>query len=244
MRLLFPCFLVYGFLFATANAQASVLTASCLTQLDDAVSLFDTGNTNAAATQLDQLAISCSELPQVHHNLGVIAAVRHEWQAASEHFKRALAFDARTNNTQSHLQAIHQFKSSLAYKKALGIDSSPTMPELSMQNSAAANAVVEAPIKTSLHNVSTLDYELFSWWTAAATNAMPSWLEHYAVGYPPVENTDAQVVHWDDVGRDISFTAQDAVVVLSYQKNDIEKRMLLLLRLQNNRWKIYRETTL
>lgn len=227
-----------------ATSQATLLPASCLAQLDETVSLYNQGNTNAAATRFEELAVNCAQLPQVHHNLGVIAGARQQWTAASEHFTRAIAGDLRTNNTQSHLQAIHQFKASLAYQKALGVHTSTSKPLLNMQNSADTNALFEAPIKTTLHTAPTVDYELFSWWTAAANDAMPSWLEHYVVGYPPVENTDAQDINWDDVGRDISFTAQDAVVVLSYQKNDVDKRMLLLLRLQNNRWKIYRENAL
>lgn len=215
-----------------------------MAQLDEAVAIYNKGNTSAATIQFEQLALNCSQLPQVHHNLGVIAGDRLQWNEAREHFQRALAGDKRSNNTQSHLQAIHQFKASLAYQKALGAQRSNTEPQLSMQNSAYTNAIFEGPKITTLHNVPTVEYELFAWWTAAATDAMPSWLEHYAAGYPPVENTDAQTVNWDEVARDISFTAQDAVVVLSYQLNDIERRILLLLRLQNNRWKIYRENAL
>lgn len=224
--------------------QAALLPTPCLIQLDEAVALHNAGNTPAAATQLEQLQQNCPNLPQVHHNLGVIAGLRQEWQEAIEHFQRAVSDDARTNNTQLHLQAIHQYKAAAAYQKALGITAALKQPQLSMQNSSIANAVVETPPKTALHTVTTVDYELFSWWTAAATDATASWLEHYATGYPPLENTDAHAVDWENVARDISFTAQDAVVILNYKISDIEKRLLLLLRLQNNRWKIYRENLL
>lgn len=231
-------------LIVPAASQASLLSTPCLVELDGAVGLYNKGNTRAAHNRFEQLAISCAHLPQVHHNLGVIAGMSQQWNQASEHFQRAIVDDTRTGMTHSHLQAIHQYKASLAYSSALGSNSTIVQPILSMQNSTHVNAVFKAPTKTTLHSVPTIDYELFSWWTAAATDALPAWLEHYASGYPPQENADASVVAWDDVGRNISFTAQDAVVVLSYQINEVEKRTLLLLRLQNNRWKIYRESAL
>lgn len=244
MRLLFHTLAVIGILIVPATSHADLLSAPCLTELDDAVALYNEGNTSAAYIRFQRMEKSCSHVPQVHHNLGVIAATAQRWTQATEHFQRAIADDTRTGMTHSHLLAIHQHKAALAYRRALGTHGDIVPPQLNMQNSTHANAIHAAPVKTSLHNVPTIDYELFSWWTAAATDALPAWLEHYVSGYPPQENTDAGVVAWDDVGRNISFTAQDAVVVLSYQLNDIEKRTLLLMRLQNNRWKIYRESVL
>lgn len=244
MRSLFYPFVVVSLLILPATSHASLLSNSCFAELDDAVALYNKGNTSAAYNQFEQLAKSCTQLPQVHHNLGVIAGTGQQWQQATQHFQRAIANDTRTASTHSQLQAIHQYKASMAYRNALGVTGAVAQPKLSMQSSADVNAIVEASAKTTLHNIPTLDYELFSWWTAAATDEMSAWLEHYTAGYPPLENVDARTVVWDNVGRNISFTAQDAVVVLSYQVNEIEKRTLLLLRLQNNRWKIYRESTL
>jgi len=244
VRLLFHFILPVGILILPAASQASLLSTRCLVELDNAVGLYNEGNTRSAHNNLEQLAISCAHLPQVHHNLGVIAGMSKQWNQAYEHFQRAIADDTRTGMTYSHLQAIHQYKASMAYSSALGASGSINPPTLRMQDSTHANAVFKAPTKTTLHNVPTIDYELFSWWTAAATDALPAWLEHYAAGYPPQENADASIVAWDDVGRNISFTAQDAVVVLSYEMNEVQKRTLLLLRLQNNRWKIYRESAL
>jgi len=229
---------------ASVSVQASLPPSSCFAELDGAVNLYNKGNTSAAETRLKQLANSCSQLPQVHHNLGVIASMRQQWQQATEHFQRAVASDLRTNITYSHLQALHEYKATIAYRTALGVKGKVSQPLMSMQNSTLVNAAYEAPLTTELHTVPSVDYELYSWWTAAATDAMPAWLEHYVAGYPPLENTDARIVNWGDVGRNISFTAQDAVVVLSYRMNEAEKRTLLLLRLQNNRWKIYRESAL
>lgn len=245
MRSLFHCLLVFcGLTSLPLVSYADLAPTSCSEQLDKAVSVYTQGNTSAAAMQLENLATTCANLPQVHHNLGVIAGSRQQWTQAAEHFNRALADDHRSNDTRNNLQAILQYKASLAYQNALGTNSSISLPELNMQNSSIINASYAAPPKTGLHNTATIDYELFAWWNAAASNATPDWLEHYVTGYPPLENTDAQTVDWDTVDRDISLTAQDAVVVLGYQMNNIQKRVLLLLRLQNNRWKIYRETAL
>ena len=226
------------------TSQASLPPDGCLAELDKAADLYSKGNTDAASDRFDRLKHSCSHLPQVHHNLGVIAADRQQWQVASDHFQQAIADDSRTVMTQTQLFAIHQYKASVAYRKALGIPGRVDLPKLAMQNSAHMNSAQSVSSKTVLHTVPTIDYELFSWWNAAATESMAAWLEHYTEGYPPQENTDAQMVEWENVGRDISFTEQDAVVVLSYNLGELQKRTLLFMRLEKSRWKIYKESLL
>lgn len=244
MRLFFILLAISGSIFLPATTQASLLSNSCSAQLDAAVSLFNNGNSDSATIELNKLAETCGHMPQVQHNLGVIAATNQRWHEAEEHFERAIGDDKRSNATHEHLQAIHQFKAALAYRKALDVEGAVAQPQLTMQNASDVNTIYKEPIKTSLHSVATIDYELFSWWTAAASASTDAWLDHYTAGYPPIENTHASEVTWDNVGRDIAFTTQDAVVVLNYELDSVEKRMMLLLRLQNNRWKIYRETTL
>ena len=82
MRLPYHLFLVIGMLNMPATSQASLLPNSCLTDLDEATTLFNNGNSKRAAALLKVLQNSCSHLPQVHHNLGVIAGVRQQWQQA------------------------------------------------------------------------------------------------------------------------------------------------------------------
>lgn len=244
MRLLFFFVVICGTAYLPTIARAALAANSCSSQLDAAVSLFNNGNSDEATDALTKLADTCAHLPQVHHNLGVIAATNQQWYEAEKHFERAITDDKRSNSTYEHLQSIHQFKAALAYRKALDVEGAVAQPRLTMQNASDINAVHKRPPETSLHNAATLDYELFSWWTAAANGSTDAWLDHYATGYPPLENTHANEVQWDNVSRDIAFTTQDAVVVLNYKLSNIEKRIMLLLRLQNNRWKIYRETTL
>ncbi len=227
-----------------AWSHGSLMQNTCATQLDSAVTAHTNGEKNTQQL-FEQLKLDCEHLPQVHHNLGVLAAEAQLWDQSIAHFERAIASDARTNMTTSQLRAIHQYKAAMAYKNALGATTvKTTQPQFRLQDSAITNQSYKQPQKSALHTVPTVDYELYAWWTAAAQSLTSQWLEHYSPGYPPAQNDDAQNISWNDVGRDISFTAQDAVVVLSYQLNNIEKRTLLLMRLQNNRWKIYRESTL
>jgi len=252
VRLLFLRIAFMSLPIVPAWSHGSLLQNTCADQLDSAVSAYNNGkasNKDLTEGQVEelfaQLKQDCDHLPQVHHNLGVMAAEAQQWDQAIEHFQRATANDTRTNMTQTQLLAIHQYKAALAYKNALGAASLRTAkPEFRLQDSDDKNQAYSLPPKSELHSVSTVDYELYSWWQSAGQASAADWLEHYTPGYPPAESDDAKIVSWTDVARDISFTAQDAVVVLSYQVDNIEKRTLLLMRLQNNRWKIYRETTL
>jgi len=227
-----------------AMLHASLLQHQCADELDKAVGLFSTGESLAAKSALEKMLDHCHHLPQVHHNLGVVAGLDQKWKIAESHFRRAIQHDSRTSMTVAHLQSMHQYRATEAYQSALRVKRKINTPILQMQDSTTVNSSFNTPPKTDQHNVATVDYELYAWWSAAAENEISAWLEHYTKGYPPLENIDAQAVGWNDVARDISFTAQDAVVVLRYQIDAIDKRMLLLLRLQNNRWKIYKEATL
>ena len=244
MRSVFCVFSLAFLLLVTATAQASLLQRSCDEELDYSVNLYNGGDSAAAKSRLQRMIDQCAHLPQVHHNLGVIAGAEKNWDAATVHFKQAIADDTRTTTTIEHLQFIHQYRATEAYQDALQLKADIKPPEFQMQSSAMVNTQFRTPPKTDQHNGPTVDYELYAWWTAAAQNNQDDWLEHYSPGYPPLENNDAKTVDWNNVSRDISFTAQDAVVVLNYQADNIEKRTLLLLRLQNNRWKIYREASL
>ena len=227
-----------------ASSQASLLVGACEDELNSAVAIYNAGDAQRAHTKLAAMAEDCDHLPQIQHNLGVLAYERDEWPQAQSHFNKAIANDTRTNMTRAHLQSLHQYQASVAFQKAMNARHVINPPQLQMQTTSVSNTIVEPNPKTSLHNLATVDYELYSWWTSAADKEPQAWLEHYLNGYPAVQNFDAAKISWSRVNRDISFTAQDAVVVLSYRIDEVDKRTLLLLRLQNNRWKIYREAAL
>ncbi len=225
-------------------SHAALQTHQCPDDLDAAVSLYNSGQADVAAIKLEKLRDTCAEMPQLHHNLGVIEANKLNWAGAIEHFEQAVAFDARTAQTWSHLQAVHQYKATLAYRQALDIKGAPALPKMQLQNSNMINALTVSNELSDLHSDTTVEYELYSWWNAAADGKLEPWLEHYVAGYPPVENGDAQVVSWDAVTRDISFTTQDAVVILKYSVAEQQKQTILFMQLQQDRWKIYREVML
>lgn len=241
---LFRIFCLAFLLLVQATSHASLLPRTCAEELDQAVNAYNGGKAAVAESKLQRLLGNCAHLPQVHHNLGVIAAAEKNWGQATEHFDRAILNDTRTTNTIEHQQFMHQYRATKAYQDALHLKKEIPLPDFQMQMSTTVNTHFRTLPKTDQHNAPTVDYELYAWWTAASHNDASAWQEHYTPGYPPMENNDAKFVDWNDVSRDISFTAQDAVVVLSYQQADIDKRMLLLLRLQNNRWKIYRQANL
>jgi tetratricopeptide (TPR) repeat protein len=231
-------------LLALPISHAALQTHECPENLDTAVSLYNSGRVDAAVLQLEKLHNSCAEMPQLHHNLGVIETKRRNWTAAINHFEQAIAFDTRTAQTLSHLQAVNQYKATLAYRQALDIKGTPKLPDMQMQSSAVINAMTVSDELSDLHTNATVEYELYSWWHAAADGQLEPWLEHYVAGYPPVENGDAQVVNWDSVNRDISFASQDAVVILKYTLAEQTKQTILFLTLEQERWKIYREVLL
>lgn len=231
-------------LFALPVSHAALQTHQCPGNLDAAVSLYNTGQVDAAVIQLEKLHDSCAHMPQLHHNLGVIEAKRQNWTGAINHFEQAIAFDNRTAQTLSHLQAINQYKATLAYRQALDIQGKPKLPDMQLQSSSVINAMTVSNELSELHTDTTVEYELYSWWNAAADGQLEPWLEHYVAGYPPVENGDAQVVNWDSVTRDISFASQDAVVILKYTLSEQHKQTILFMTLQQERWKIYREVML
>ena len=234
---------------AAANpADAPQLAANCRIELNKAVSHFNAGYEARSAAVLSDMSAKCAMLPQLHHNLGVIAANTQQWKLAQTHFNRAISADLRTNMTHRYLQLIHEYKATLAYRKALGVDGNVPPPELEMQGTQHINAEPDVPTRSRLHNIAAVDYELYAWWQAAASHNMPDWLEHYFPGYPPPDDHTAHAlassVSWQNVDRQITFTAKDAVVILQFDDGSIEHSAVLLLRLQNNRWKIYQETAL
>ena len=234
-----------------AASQAAMTNASspaCEAELNKAVALFNEGHSDESRKLLVQLAERCPEYPQVHHNLGVVAAAERQWQPAIDHFERAIANDTRTNMTQRHLHSIHEFKAAMAYREALGMGGVASPPNMAMQLASKFNSTTQPILKTQHHDVSAVEYELYAWWQAAANSTAEQWLEHYSSGYPTPDLTKARQrsrdVDWSSVERQISFTAQDAVVVLTFPGDSDNQQSLLLMHLQDNRWKIFQESGL
>ena len=231
---------------AHATALDLSTTESCLQALDSAAGLYDDGDFTASKVLLDQLDAQCRHLPQIQHNQGVLAANARDWETALRRFRLALQQDARAEMTRLHLQSIYRYRAGVAYSVALNAPLATSLPQLTMQDSTHVNADSRflRQHRTRLHKPSTVEYELYDWWGSTADVNQEAWLAHYVDGYPPLSAADRKNIRWEDVHTNISFTSQDAVAIVTFSVNKVTHRMLLLMRLQGNRWKIYQETLL
>ena len=239
---------------ASTPASAPVLApALCLERLDAAVRLAGGGDEAAARGRLERLAGRCEHLPQIRHDLGVLAARAGESEAAIAALEAALEADPRSAETLAHLRALHRREAAIGYARALGKAkrSAPPLPELALQDSTDVNAdtLRGRADRSGLRDSSTLEYELYAWWHGADDGDEAAWLAYYADDYPPrlamAGRTRPARANWADVRREIAFTAEDAVAVLEHGRGGPDAwRRLLLLRLEGDRWKIYRERPL
>jgi hypothetical protein len=230
----------------SASLPSFTSPEDCRTELDNSRSLYNDGNKNAALALLNHMREFCEDFPQVEHNLGVLAASNLQYDQAIEHFKLAIQRDRRAQHTLEQMQAVSAYQASVAYSGALQLSSRAKRPVLAMQDSTFLNDNVArlSQAHSKLHNISTIEYELYDWWNSARENNQEAWLSHYAEHYPPPPGAIDTPVQWQDTQRQINFTAQDAVAIVSYQTNGRPQHRQLLLQLQGNRWKIYQELLL
>lgn len=245
--------------------------AQCLVELDSTVALAtnETRRNLAAVTAAGSLAATidrtavdaglaelearCPPLPQLAHNRGVLAASAERWPEAVAHLERSLLQDPRAAQTYQLLQNIYEYQASLAYARALDTPVNTRTPRLEWQDSTRLNADATARVAgadpdadevlQSLRSVSTLEYELFTWWQALHSASGAE--QFYVDGFPKASINQSRRLfvskRWEEMQREITFTAHDAVVVLG---DASRSRSLLLLRLVGTRWKIYQETRL
>lgn len=220
---------------------------SCLEQLDATVALAsnEPENTTFLAARFNRLEQQCPQLPQIAHNLGVIHARAGQWPQAIDHFQRSVDKDPRAAMTLRHLQQIFEHRAAQAYALALNTPVESPPPRFYFQRSDHQNvsAIGAARQTTALHSISTLEYEMFAWWQALHNSIGLD--AHYVDEFPDAAIKLSQQRYarqeWANMHREIAFTAEDAVVVLS---DAYHNRTLFLLRLVGTRWKIYQETPL
>ncbi|MFK7995956.1 MAG: hypothetical protein AB8B87_17600 [Granulosicoccus sp.] len=220
---------------------------NCAAELDATVSLASNPDhePDTLIKRFAALEAHCPAFAQLAHNQGVLAAQTNRWPEAIAHFIRALNQDRRAADTHRHLQQIYEYRAAQAYSRALDTPVNVQPPELLFQDSSIQNNDVRQrfPEHENLRDIATIEYELFAWWQARQT--WKGIREHY------VKNFDIEAIKllrlehgenpWPDTRREIAFTENDAVVVLS---NSIKAHTLLLMRLVGTRWKIYQETRL
>lgn len=234
----------------TQDRPAADTPVYCKSELDAIVAALSNVREPAPLQRrLQALDTHCPHLPQISHNLGVLAAREENWPEAIAYLEKSLALDKRAAMTHRHLQQIFKYRAATAYARALKGDDSDAdsfeLPVFELQSSDVENAnTQESSLDSSqFHTISTVEYELYAWWQAIQSKRDVA--EHYVDDYPEAAISLSQREfagkQWTDVQREIAFTANDVVVVLS----DTEKqRTLILMRLVGTRWKIYQETVL
>jgi len=230
----------------TANGANVFTYAQCLRAIDKLVMHVEQVDTDTAQQGLSTLAHSCEEVPQVHHNLGVIAARQGQWETAISSFQRAIALNPQTADTVKQLSDIHEFQAKKAWRVALELEQELREPLFTWQDSSDENRQISANAANiaGLRSVATVDFELYNWWHAWDATATAEWSEYYVNGYPPPTFDEPRPVSWDEVEKDIQFTASDAAVVLKWTQDGSARHRWLLLTLTGQRWKIYHESAL
>ena len=231
---------------ALSKAEAPVVF-SCAAELDAAVILASNPDTdfqqlNARFANLEK---QCPDDGQFAHNQGVLAAKQAQWPKAIAHFQRSLALDKRAADTHRHLQQIFETRAAAAYARALGTELEAEQPDLRFQDSGLHNPQNLFDIKPldTLRHVPTIEYELYAWWQARKhwKDVRSHYVEGYDVEAIKIARSENQQRSWDDTFREIAFTNDDVVVVLS---DSSRGHTLLLMRLVGSRWRIYQETRL
>ncbi|MEE9334940.1 MAG: hypothetical protein V3U65_12705 [Granulosicoccaceae bacterium] len=232
-------------LIAALVAVATQFSApgECHTALDTSRTLYSEGDKKASYNLLIQMQAFCTDFPQIEHNLGVLAISNRQYDAGIKHFENSLQQDRRSQDTVDQLQSVRAYQASIAYSEALQLSSRASKPSLTMQDSTYLNSHTPplSRSRSDLHNISTVEYELYDWWQSARDNNKEAWLSHYEQQYPPPPDAMTAPVDWQKTLRRINFTAQDAVAIISYQSKGARQHRQLLMRLQGNRWKIYQE---
>lgn len=231
----------------TSQVLADPNISDCLAQLDATVALASATKEGSGylEARFAELESRCPNLPHFAHNQGVLAAQALRWPDAIKHLNRSLQLDPRASMTHRHLQLIFEHRAAQAYAKALNTPTSTQPPVLALQLSTDQNADTSLSGKgnSRFHTNSTVEYELYAWWQAMreAENINDFYVNdfpHKAIGRGSQRLVRQR---WSDMQREIAFTAQDAVVILS---DPVQNRTLVLLRLVGTRWKIYQETQL
>ncbi len=238
-----------------ASADTSVLTdAECTVQLDAAAEQLRRGDTQAAETALRQLLGTCPDTPQVQHNLAVVDAGRAEWEAAVNWLLESIALDGRASASIESLRDIHRWRAAEAYARALnGKQTAQQPPVLQVQSSVDVNSDTHRRLRRdeSLFDDATVQYELWEWWRSAANPSSEQHRAHYSAKYSGASVLSSLTVDelpdWEAVSRNIRFVGPDALALISWTTDDDASSTndvyhighLLLMRVEDNRWRIY-----
>ena len=225
----------------------------CAAGLDGAVATARRGALEGARDALLALAPECTGLPQVEHDLGVLAWRLGDEDGAVRHLERALEADARVARTVEALREVRRFRAARAWADALGeprAERAPPRLELLDSSVAGATARLERARDALLRDEAVVGYELHAWWDALAHGDADDVAAHYAsdaarlVPDGATGGATGAAPAWDEIDSEIAFTARDAVAVLRWPGATGTAGRILLLRAVDDRWLIYRESAL
>lgn len=227
--------------------HAETTEPDCAAQLDAAVAL--AGNPDNELSALDrrfaELESRCPAFAQLAHNRGVVAGMDDRWSQAIQHFERALTKDKRAADTHRQLRQIYEYRAAQAYAKVLESPLQAEPPALGFQDSTLHNSDIHQsyPEHGQLRDIATIEYELFEWWQARKnwTGIRQYYVEGFDIEAIKLAREEYSSTAWQDMKREIAFTENDVVVIIS---DSSESQTLLLLRLNGSRWQIYQETRL
>lgn len=220
---------------------------NCAAELDATVALASHPDNDVQTLEARFAALEnvCPAFAQMAHNQGVLAARDNRWRQAITHFQRSLSKDSRAASTQAHLQQIFKYRAANAYAEVLKTPPAAPLPTLELQDSAVHNSDINQsfPEQLQLRDIATVEYELFAWWQSRQnwTGIRGHYVDGFDIEAIKLARGQHSKLSWQDMKREIAFTENDAVVVIS---EPAKPHSLLLLRLVGNRWKIYQETRL
>jgi len=186
------------------------------------VLLDSNGESQSAQELMESLEAPCSQFAQIAHNLGVFAGRSGNWDEAQSHFERSIQGNSRAAMSLDHLRQIHRFRASQAWREALGTSLDPSanapVPDLALQDSTVTNndAKLARHDASELHQLSTIEYELFDWWQSARIGNRIGWMAHYTRGFAPQDPATIAAFDWDELRHTIALVQNEAVVVMMY----------------------------
>lgn len=257
-------FVLSGFVTSLATAGASI-DSQCLASIDLAVERYQSGSATEARQQHNLLRGSCEHLPQLWHNMGVLAVDQKDWNLAIGYFEKSLSLDTRAFATVDTLRSLLQFQAALAYRTALGHQqrTSPRLPVAKMQTSSLRNAYqAQEPSDPQLVNCQA------NWNESAqpglhipganrvrepddslqVRRTVLRWWNSRVDPGEIAENGErlefSHVPEWQEINITLEFTDADAVAVVTPPASSGFSASLLLLRETGDGWEIYTERAL
>lgn len=241
---------------STAHAEppspAHASGPDCAGELDRHVAIARAGDLPGAERGLEALLPQCTQLPQIRHGLGSLAARRGDWEEAVVQLEAAIALDTRTADTVESVRRIQRWRAAQAYARALGEPPpthAPPVPVLHDSRWRNSPGPPDGASADGPREEAVLDTTLSRWWNSASSDRAHHRNAHYATDFQggtlASSSLAASRPDWSAVNRDITFAGPDAVALVRWRDlDDVPQGRLMLLRPTGAGWTIYEERAL